>query len=132
VRIPSFAAQISSMVRPILMGRIDVMSMGYTFGSQGYTNPQGVHLKAFEDDLGRYVSLIRKKSVSCPDPERRDGALPVVRNRASVPFSQCLKCAHRLPKGCCALLRADARESLKRMNDAPAEGAPTKSEEVSK
>lgn len=109
----SFSSQIASAMRPIMMGKIDRTPMGYEFGAHGYTNPQGVHLKSFKDDLGRDVSLVKKNSVRCPDPTRRDGVLPVVRERACVPHSQCLKCEHRLPKGCCRLLRGIARESLK-------------------
>jgi hypothetical protein len=81
------------------------MSLGYKFSDEGYTNPQGVHFKAFASDDGRMVSFYKRRTVRCPDPEK--SGYPKVRNLSSIPLTECRKCQHHA-KGCCALMKMRA------------------------
>ena len=100
----SFMRQMAKDMRDMTNGKIIWYSCGYRFSSEGWTNPNGVFLKATKDDLGRDISLVKGKHMVCPDVETR-GELPLIRGHVWVKGSACLKCQHRLPKGCCALLR---------------------------
>lgn len=101
---PSLAQQIAPMHKRYMAGKIDVHSLGYRYGTDGYTNSQGVHFAPSLDDSGAKVELYRRRSVRCPLPSLYPSS-PVVRGACSVPESQCKKCIHRLPKGCCDVLR---------------------------
>lgn len=111
-RVPSIGQQMASYMKPRLKGKIDCSSLGYKFGDEGYTNPQGVHLKAHQSDDGRMVSLYKRRTVSCPLLHEGSDH-PKVNTRYSVPETVCKKCLHRLPGGCCDLLRRAALNSLK-------------------
>ena len=105
---PSLGQQIASVMRPILNGRVDVALCGYVFSDAGFTNQQGVFFKPFVDDNGMVISLARRRTVRCPSAEKGASA-PQLRGFHFIPESKCKKCEHRLPRGCCALLRAKAR-----------------------
>lgn len=102
-RCPSIFQQMAPFLKRAAEGKIDTSSHGYTFGEEGYTNPQGVVFKPFPDDKGRLVQLYRRRSVRCPLV--LDNGYPVVRGRASVPLTVCRKCPYHLPKTCCKILR---------------------------
>lgn len=108
-RTPTIGQQMAAYMRPIYRGRIDVHSLGYRFGDDGYANPQGVHFRSFPSDDGRMVELYKRRSVRCPVHNHDGQDFPIVRGRASVPLTFCQKCPMRIRGiGCCSVLREEA------------------------
>ncbi len=107
-RVPSIFKQMERVMRPIFAGKISISPLGYRYGTDGFTNAQGVHLSACKDDRGDDIELYRRRTVWCPIV--RDDA-PTVRGQSIVVLTECKACEHRLPKGCCAIKKANAREA---------------------
>lgn len=108
---PSLFRQMVPYLDRAAKGKITVHTLSYRFGTEGYTNPQGVHFKPFVDDNGRSIELFQCRCSECPDPSLHPD-LPVVSGRVSVPVRKCRECPNRLKNNCCRLLRGDGRRSI--------------------